>query len=147
MKNFILFLTLLFFTGLAVLAQSDTVLNLPNVSTQVSNVIAAQSGHDLTWKILFFAAIAGVLIRIIITTIKGVKSQTNNSPLQFAFSYWVKDNILPKVATILTFIISSNFLIKLPTGIVSYIIFGVIGLILGYFLDWIYSILKGLIPK
>jgi hypothetical protein len=136
----------LFALAIPIFSQTDTIVNGNNVVTQVGNVVAAQVGQNLSWKILFFAAIAGVLIRIVTSTIKGIKNKTNGSPLQFAFSYWIKDNILPKIATVLTFILTSNFIIKLPGGWLSYIIFGAIGLIAGYFLDYVYSLLKGLIP-
>jgi hypothetical protein len=151
MKKFILGLLSLFLFAMVfaipVLAQPDTVLNVGNVSTQVSSIIQTSIGHDLTWEIMFFAAIGGVLIRIIYTTVKGVKNSGNGSPMQFAFSYWVKDNILPKITTLLAFILSTNIMIKLPTGIGAYIIFGAIGLSCGLFIDWLTDLLKVLSPQ
>lgn len=125
----------------------DTVLNVANVTNQVNEVIAYQAGHNLTWKILFFAMLSGILIRIIITTIEGVKSRVNKSPMQFAFSYWVKDNILSKIASVMTIILSTSIIEKLPVGVVAYIVFGLIGLLAGYFLDWVYNSLRKLISR
>jgi hypothetical protein len=149
MKKLLGFLSifLLILIGMPLFAVSDTTLNVGNVSQQVSNIVQASSGHDLTWKIMFFSAIAGVLIRIIYTTVKGVKNRVNGSPMQFAFSYWVKDNILPKITTLLAFIISTNILIKLPSGTWGYIIFGILGFIGGLFIDWLTEALKLLSPK
>lgn len=144
---FLSMITLLILSAIPLIAQSDTTLNFNNVSQQVTSVIQASAGHDLTWKIMLFSAIAGVLIRIVVTTMKGVKNQMNESPMQFAFSYWIKDNILPKITTLLTFIVSTNIFIKLPTGTLWYIIFGVIGLIAGLFLDWLTDVLKLISPK
>jgi hypothetical protein len=128
-------------------AQQDTSLTVGNVTEQVGKVIQTASGHDLTWKIMLFSAIAGALIRIIYTTIKGVKNPVNDTPIKFIFAYWVKDNALPKIATVLTFVVSFNILSKLPEGIVAYIVFGAIGLIIGLFVDLIYDLLKGISPK
>ena len=133
--------------SVSMFAQSDTVLNIGNVSNQVGNVVQATTGHDWTWKIMLFSAIAGVIVRIFYTTVKGVKNSTNGTPMQFAFSYWVKDNILPKITTLLTFIVSSSIMIKLPTGLWSYIIFGAMAFIGGLFIDWLTEVLKVISPK
>jgi hypothetical protein len=151
MKNFLLGLLSVFILtmafGISVLAQSDTVLNVGNVANQVTSVVQASAGHDLTWKIMFFAAIGGVIVRIIYTTVKGVKNSANGSPMQFAFSYWIKDNILPKITTLLAFILSTNIMVKLPSGIGTYIIFGALAFIGGLFIDWLTDVLKVISPQ
>jgi hypothetical protein len=150
MKKLFCFLSMFFITvlvGLTVFSQSDTVLNFPNVSSQVGNVIQAATGQTLTWKIMLFSAIAGVLVRIVYTTYWGVKNTFNGTPVQFMFSYWVKDNILPKITTLLAFILSTNLSVKLPEGVWSYIIFGVSAFLAGLFIDWLTEFLKVLSPK
>jgi hypothetical protein len=150
MKKLLVLLSMCLLTVIvsaAMFAQVDTTLSLTSVSGQVSSVIQATTGHNLTYNILFLAAIAGVLTRIVYSTVKGVKSKFNGSPLQFAWSYWIKDNALPKIVTTLSFILSFSLLSNLPSGLIAYLIYGAIGFILGLFLDWITDILKSISPK
>lgn len=131
-----------------VLVQSnDTVLNAGNVINQANDIVQATKGQNTTWIIMLFAAVLGVIVRIVYSTIKGVKNSKNNSPMQFMFTYWVKDNALPKITTVLTFILGSGLTVKLPTGAVAYVILGLIAFICGYFIDYVVDILKTLNKK
>ena len=145
MKKLVLFLSVLFIACMGLFAQ-DT-LSLSGVITQGTAVYNASVGYSGSFRILFFAAVLGVLLRTMLVTIKGIKSTTNGSPLKFAFSYWIADNALPKIATILTLVISSGFLGNLPTGLWAYVLFAALGLIIGYFLDYIYNFLQNINPK
>lgn len=139
-------LVVAFIASVLFVSAQDTTLNIPNVIDQGKQVIQAASGHDLTYKIFLFAAILGTLIRIVITAIKGVKNKTNGSPMQFVFSYWVKDNVLSKIVTLAAFLFSFSFVVSLPQKAWVYVIAGVIGLIVGWLLDWVTDMLKSVMP-
>jgi hypothetical protein len=126
---------------------NDTVLNAGNVINQANDIVQATKGQSTTWIIMLICAVFGVIVRIFYSTYKGVKNTSNSSPMQFMFTYWVKDNALPKITTILTFIVGSGFTVKLPTGIVAYVILGLIAFVCGLFIDYIADILKTLNKK
>jgi len=149
MKRFGLFCTMLFallITSVVVFAQqvSDTTLG-----GQVKEVVSTASGQDLSWKVMLFAAIAGVIVSIIYQTRKGILNTNNQSPVKFVLSYWIKDNLLPKIVTFLVFITTTlvSLPFKLPEGTVGLIILGIVAFMGGLFIDYISDILKDISPK
>lgn len=125
----------------------DTTLNISNVIDQGKQIVKAASGHNLTYNVFLFAAILGALGHIVYSTLKGVKNTKNGSPVQFIFSYWVKDNVLTKIVTIATFLFSFSLVVSLPTTLWAYIIAGVVGVIIGWLIDVISDQLKEILPQ
>jgi len=155
MKKSILILIIglgLAFIGSAIncIAQ-DTIPSIGGALNEVQNVVAASKEYAATWQVMFWCVLGGVLSSIIYQTIKGVKNTTNGSPMAFAWKYWIQDNALPKIATVLGFIIGNSYLTallaKLPNGTISLIVTGVVGYAIGWFLDWVTDFLKVISPK
>lgn len=148
---FVLIMGMAFILSTTSLFAQDTIPSIGGVINQGVQVLQASKEYSTIWNILFWSTFAGVFISIIFQTVKGVKNSNNGSPMVFAWKYWIKDNALPKIATVLGFLIGNQYitelLSKLPAGIVTYIIVGAIGIILGWFLDWITDALKVISPK
>lgn len=136
MKKMIVFLVCIL-GCIGLFAQADTLLNLPNVLNQATQAYNDSLNLPIAGKIFFFAAIIGTLLRIILSTYEGVKSTTNNSPMQFTFSYWIKDNCNAKIVVILTFATTYHVFDKISAGIGADIVFGISGLVMGFFIDYI----------
>jgi hypothetical protein len=155
MKKSILILVIglgLAFIGSAIncIAQ-DTIPSIGGALNEIQNTVAASKEYASTWQVMFWCTLAGVLSSIIYQTIKGVKNATNGSPITFAWKYWVKDNALPKIATVLGFLIGNSYLTallaKLPNQTIFLIVTGLVGYAIGWFLDWVTDFLKVISPK
>lgn len=153
MKKFIIaFLSfaLLFAGGVIMAQQPDTTLSLDNVITEVKAVAATAAGQDLLFDILYYAGILGALIHTVIWTQKGIKNSTS-SPFSMAWGYWIRENLAVKVGMLATLVYPSKLfawlLGKLPEGWVTYVVIGVAGILAGYFVDFVLSRFKKLIPK
>lgn len=153
MKKFIIavFSFSLLFAGSVLLAQEpDTVLTLENVVGEVQTIAAVSAGQDLLFNILYYAGILGALLHTIIWTQQGIKN-SKSSPFTMAWGYWVRENLAVKVGMLATLVYPSQLfawlLGKLPDGWVTYVVIGVAGVMAGYFVDFILSRFKKLIPK
>lgn len=153
MKKFILvaFSFCLLCVGSVLLAQQpDTALTLDNVVTEVKTIAAVAAGQDLLFDILYYAGILGALIHTIVWTQQGIKN-SKSSPFTMAWAYWIRENLAVKVGMLATLVYPSKLfawlLGKLPEGWVSYVVIGVAGILAGYFVDFVLSRFKKLIPK
>jgi hypothetical protein len=92
-------------------------------------------------SVLLVSLIIGYLTRVFINTKKAVKSKTN-TPQNFDFIFYLKDNLFKKISTIVTFIVGMPQYQKLTvfagtkTGKIVLIIFS---FIVGLMIDIIYS--------
>lgn len=106
------------------------------------------SPGSIPYYVLYGAAIAGVLLRTYLSGKKGISNLVNGSPMSLDWGYWFKDNLLPKITTVLVFITSSQFKINLTdTSTKGLVILGVCSFVGGYFLDSIVDLVKTAIPK
>lgn len=105
--------------------------------------------QELWQKIMWFAMIVGVVVRIVFNTYKGITDDFNGSPMSFSFVYWLKDNILPKLVHVLFFIGAAKvqFNFTLPNNIWLNIGLSLIGFLIGIWLDAILDLLKRVNPK
>jgi hypothetical protein len=110
---------------------------------QIFQAIIKASQGNTEWQVLFFSAIAGALGHIIYSAWKGIKNTNNGSPLNFVLSYWVKDSCLEKITTLLALVVGSGLIPKF-SGDISYVVWSLIGLVVGYGVDNLTHILKEL---
>lgn len=153
MKNFLIALfsfALLFAGGVIVAQQPDTTLTFDNAITEVKAVAATAAGQDLLFDILYYAGILGALIHTVIWTKQGIKNSTS-SPFSMAWGYWIRENLSVKVGMLATLVYPSKLfawlLGKLPDGWVTYLVIAAAGVLAGYFVDFVLSRFKKLIPK
>jgi len=150
MKKFLFVCSvLLSFLAVGLFAQEAVPVTPEEIGGQVADVLNSFLGKDLAFKILLGSAIAGTIVHIVYSTYKGV-TESDTSPFKFVLWYWIKDNVLAKLVTVLTFVSSTEILTtlfaKLPAGWIFYVITGLIGFLIGYFLDYFTSFLKKNIP-
>jgi hypothetical protein len=146
MKTFFILCTLLFvavFTAFCQVAVDST--SVVFQAAQIAKAAAAAQG--VASKVMFFSALIGVIVRIVIDTWSGVTNPSNGTPIKFIFSYWVKDNALPKIATLVILLTTVLAGFKLPTGVIGMVITGIIAFVGGVFIDYVTDVLKNWSPK
>lgn len=152
MKKFIIafFSFSLLFVGSLFAQDPDTTLTLGNVVGEVQAIAANAAGQDLLFNILYYSAILGALVHTVLWTKEGIKNSTS-SPYSMAWGYWLRQNYTTKIASLAILVYPSKLfawlLGKLPDGWVTYVVIGVAGILAGYFVDFILSRFKKLIPK
>lgn len=144
---------LIIFSILATLAMI-TVCTYTQAQTQPDSTVVVtqpetpvQDAQSTASMVMTALAIIGALVRIVIQTVKGVKNPDNNTPITFDFGYWIKDNLLPKVTVILTFILTLSAPFKLPDSTLGIVILGAIAFGVGYFIDYLTDIFGGIAKK
>lgn len=103
----------------------------------------------------FFFAILGVFIYSGLQTVKAINRTDNGTPNKFSASYWIKDNLMHKLASSGLVIALIFISLRFPKEICEYIGYaglaklslGIYSLIIGFGLDWaVDKYLKGQIP-
>jgi hypothetical protein len=116
----------------------DTVVQvLSSFSSDVQTTVFGNISYGV-YVGCFILAIMGLYIRWYLSAKKGIKNNTN-SPDKFNWEYWWKDNLVPKLASILftIFIIflSLRFLTQLAPDYLTLPI-GFVAVLLGVAFDW-----------
>jgi len=166
MKKLFLVLTLNLF-ALILIANNDSIITQNvniNIALQDSILTLNDSLHnvmirqhvlqEINEKILgglslsdyltgFIFAFIGMFLRWYYKTRKSIKYNPE-TPNRFIFSYWIKDNLLPKLLSILSTLVVIFITLRFPTELIS-INFSfwyafVVGLSLDYFVDKIKKI-------
>jgi len=150
MKKLILlsFFACLMFATYNTFAQDPVPVPTDTTQVVVPDVQDVPADNQATATTIMTAcAIAGALFRIIVQTAKGIKNPNNDSPTSFEFGYWIKDNLLPKIMVILTFILTLTAPFKLPDSTIGIVVLGIIALVVGYFIDLLSDWMQNLSPK
>lgn len=102
--------------------------------------------------IMFISVIVGYVLRVILNTKKAIR-HNSETPNKWSWSYFIKDNIMKKINSICAFIISIPFIEKFVNKlfestfvqdyrILFWIIIGICGIGIGWFIDFIMSKLQ-----
>lgn len=150
MKSFLFFLFsfCLLFVSVFVMAQPEPTLD--NVLQEVKTIADVANGQALLFQTLYFSGILGAIVHTWVWTQKGIKTSPT-SPFYMAWGLWFRENYAVKIASFATVAYPSKLfawlLAKLPDGWITYVIIGLTGILAGYFVDFVLSRFKKLIPK
>lgn len=106
-------------------------------------------GGTLTWVSYFSAmvfTIIGSFIRWYWKTYDAVKNNPN-TPNKFSFSYWLKDNALPKLAGLVTNLMVVFVCLRFSVELFNIPFSMLLALGVGLLFDWFFDFLKNLQPN
>jgi hypothetical protein len=86
-------------------------------------------------SLLTLCAFAGIIIRTIIVTVRGVKNKNNGTPASFDPLFWLKDNALNKITSAVAIIMVFSVKIPIVDGPWKVALLCVASATVGYFID------------
>lgn len=106
-------------------------------------------GDSLTWisyVSAFIFSFFGMFIRWYVRTKSGIL-HNENSPHSFSFSYWIRDNILPKLTSILSTIIIIFISLRFSVEIFSVPVSMLFAFLIGLSFDYVFEKIQNLKPN
>lgn len=122
----------------------DTISVLSNKWAELKENILGDKLTGIGYISAFFFSFLGLFLRWVFTANKATKKYDNGTPNEFSWSYWFKDNLSPKLLSLLTNIIVIFLCLRFSVewfGMIPSMIFAVtVGLCFDWFADFIKKI-------
>jgi hypothetical protein len=145
MKKSILLTMFIILCSLCIYAQTDT---LKVVTSGWDEFKANIFGDKLTlvgYASCYFFTLIGLFLRWRFTTIKAINNNLR-TPEKFSLKYWITDNLLPKLLSIMTTGIIIFICLRFAFEWFGYFPSMLFALIIGIGFDWFYDFIKSKMP-